>query len=791
MENKSTPAEPLNRSVSKLKPPSTITRSNSSSALSTALAVAAAAQSDPEPFTRILGNSTNGNKSKDNTLTLEMLEPLPAPTVAGRKRKAEESSLSQATERRPMTNRVMAGARMTSAVTSKPLQQPPKPARVTARAPLQTQPQQSARGTAARQTPSARATAARGPAAAAPAPRGSKPSAARPRPTPVVKSAARATASSNTSPAGTGGDAGTEATDIRTKFNLPQKKKRAAWDVKGRLQDMEELTNAMRQLQDKYTVKLSGMTTKLDAYTAQISELESAQQDLENAASDKDTERMEIIRKKKTIDRELNIVEGKHAEEIRSLQSKQAVEKKQVQSVLARLQQEQDTVRLELQRTSSQLEQQQQECTTLRSTISTQSSTCLAFESDNRALKLSIERTEDIVSRRGSSIEALQKQVSSSQTLAQELQQKISQEELARRKLHGIILDLKSTVRVFCRVRPATTTEGAALASIQYPDLEGKEILLADGLELGTNGQPTKLLPFTFDKIFQSSSTQKDIYEDFSSLIQASLNGSSTTIMAYGQSRSGKTYTMEGPLDTSEDTMGLIPRGMLQLFQTVKEMERRGWSHTMEVQCLEIHSENIYDLLSPEGIYVNKVQEVRHATGKTALTGLTSMSISSAGNIATLLRTAVKRRSVATEPLSDKDAQSHRIFMLRTTGTNTTTGESTNSTLTFVDLAGSEPLPDNPLAGSKESAALCQQGLKALIEVFGTVTNKDPQIPFRSSKLTSVLQPSFGNNGKMAMIVHISPARDHFEESIRSLRFATKVNSCVIGAAASKRVKGN
>ncbi|KAF9967368.1 Kinesin-like protein kifc1 [Mortierella alpina] len=743
MENKSAPAEPLNRSVSKLKPPSTITRSNSSSALSTALAVAAAAQNDPEPFTRILGNSINGNKNKDNTLTLEMLEPLPAQTVAGRKRKAEESIQSQAAERRPLTNRVMASARMTSAC--KPAQQPPKPARATARAPLQTQPQQTARDTAARQTPSARVTAARGPPAAASAPRGSKPSTVRPRPTPVVKSAARATTSSNTAPAGTGGDTGTEATDIRTKFNLPQKKKRAAWDVKGRLQDMEELTNAMRQLQDKYTVKLSGMTTKLDAYTAQILELESAQQDLENAATDKDTERMEIIRKKKTIDRELNIVEGKHAEEIRSLQSKQAVEKKQVQSVLAKLQQEQDTVRLELQQTSSQLEQQQQECTTLRSTILTQSSICLAFESDNRALKLSIERTEDIVSRRGSSIEALQKQVSSSQTLAQELQQKISEEELARRKLHGIILDLKSTVRVFCRVRPATTAEAAAMASIQYPDLEGKEILLANGLDLEANGQPRKLLPFTFDKIFQSSSTQKDIYEDFSGLIQASLNGSSTTILAYGQSRSGKTYTMEGPLDTSEDTMGLIPRGMLQLLQSVKEMEPRGWSHTIEVQCLEIHSENIYDLLSPEGTHTNKVQEVRHATGKTALTGLTSVSISSAGSIATVLRTAAKRRSVATEPSSDKDSQT----------------------------------------GSKESAALCQQGLKALIEVFGTITNKDPQIPFRSSK------PSFGNNSKMAMIVHISPARDHFEESIRSLRFATKVNSCVIGAAASKRVKGN
>ena len=198
-----------------------------------------------------------------------MLEPLPAQTVAGRKRKAEDDSQSQASERQPLTRRVLAGARKAIVVSSKP-QQPLKPARATPRAPLQTQTQQITVGTTARQTPGTRGAAAPGRPSTAPAGRVSRPSAAvRPPALQAVKSAARATTSSNTHPAGTGKDAGADALDIRTKFNLPQKKKRAAWDVKGRLQDMEELTNAMRQLQDKYTVKLSGMTNKLEAYTAQ------------------------------------------------------------------------------------------------------------------------------------------------------------------------------------------------------------------------------------------------------------------------------------------------------------------------------------------------------------------------------------------------------------------------------------------------------------------------------------------------------------------------------------------
>ncbi|KAG0201229.1 kinesin-like nuclear fusion protein [Mortierella sp. GBA30] len=693
MENKSAPPTELNRSVSKLKPPSTITRSNSSSALSTALALAAAAQKDPEPFVnnRILNNSTNGTaKEKDNTLTLEMLEPLPAKTTTGTKRKIEEDHGIKQTARRPLATRPVAGAGRPVAAASKPVQRA-RPVRATTRAPIQTQ-------ASSMFTAGSKAAATRGIVPARPS---------------NVAATARG------------------------------KKKRPIWDLKGRLQDMEELTKAMQLLQDKYTIKLGAMTSKLDSYAAQVSELESGVQDLENETANKDAEKMEILRKTRSIERERLIIEGKHVEEIRALELQQSVEKNQVQDTLSKLQREQDTVRLELERISAHLEQQSQENATLQSTISTQSSSCLAFESDNRALKLSIERTEDIVSRRGSSIETLEKQLHSSQARAQELQQKIDEEELARRRLYDIILDLKSTVRVFCRVRP-TGSSDAAVMSIQYPDLEGKEILLSQGEDSPIAGdKPRKMLPFMFDRIFQPDANQADVFGELSRLVQSTLEGCNVTVLAYGQTGSGKTYTMEGPLDAAVESIGLIPRTMLQLYQSTRELDAKGWSFTLNSQYLEVHNEAIYDLLAPEKADTTMAHEIRHCAGGSILiNGLTTVAITSAERIASVLKTASHRRYTASLQSADRDSQSHRVFILKITGSNPGTGESTNSTLSFVDLAGSECLADCQEHSSEESPTL-HQGLKSLRDVFVALTNKDPHAPYRSSKVTRILCSEF------------------------------------------------
>ncbi|KAK7252230.1 hypothetical protein RIF29_36041 [Crotalaria pallida] len=360
--------------------------------------------------------------------------------------------------------------------------------------------------------------------------------------------------------------------------------------------------------------------------------------------------------------------------------------------------------------------------------------------------------------------------------------------EKLRKKLHNTILELKGNIRVFCRVRPLLPEDSTGSDMVvSYPT---SAEALGRGIELVQNGQK---YPFTFDKVFDHETSQQDVFVEISQLVQSALDGYKVCIFAYGQTGSGKTYTMMGRPD-APDLKGLIPRSLEQIFQISQSLKDQGWKYKMQASILEIYNESIKDLLSSnrssgmdqvraDNSVPGKQYTIKHdANGNTHVSDLTIVDVCSVNEISSLLQQAAQSRSVGRTQMNEQSSRSHFVFTLRICGINENTEQQVQGVLNLIDLAGSERLSRSGATGDrlKETQAI-NKSLSSLTDVIFALAKKEEHVPFRNSKLTYLLQPCLGGDSKTLMFVNISPDQSSTGESLCSLRFAARVNSCEIG----------
>ena len=228
---------------------------------------------------------------------------------------------------------------------------------------------------------------------------------------------------------------------------------------------------------------------------------------------------------------------------------------------------------------------------------------------------------------------------------------------------------------------------------------------------------------------------------------------------------------------SSED--GMIPCAVKQIYETASNLKEKGWTYNMTGQFIEIYNENIGDLLGRPDDLEKRKHEIRHDQGKTIITDITTVELDTPDRVYSILRKASSNRSVAATQANERSSRSHSVFILKLKGFNAGTGENSEGTLNLIDLAGSERLNSSQVTGDrlKETQAI-NKSLSALGDVISALGNgkEGGHIPYRNSKLTYLLQNSLGGNAKTLMFVNISPMQQHVNESLCSLRFATKVN---------------
>ena len=315
------------------------------------------------------------------------------------------------------------------------------------------------------------------------------------------------------------------------------------------------------------------------------------------------------------------------------------------------------------------------------------------------------------------------------------------------KRLRNDLLDIKGSIRVFCRLKPSEQNN-----KIEFDETN---------IKIDNKN-------FIVNRIFDQKTKQSDVFDEMNLYIKSILDGYKVCVFAYGQTGSGKTYTMEG----IEEDKGLIYRSISEIEKSAAELILDGFTIEYKVKYLEIYNETIKDLLSNEFVTI-----VHESTG-IKLKNCSEIDCKRLIDLESLIHRASLRRTTGETMCNQQSSRSHSVFILSVILSSGT--EKREGSLSLIDLAGSERLNESKAENErlKETQSI-NKSLSALGNVFNSLKRKDKHVPFRDSKLTHLMQEYLTGKSRTTMIVNINP--ENLNESICSLRFASKVGECELG----------
>ena len=285
---------------------------------------------------------------------------------------------------------------------------------------------------------------------------------------------------------------------------------------------------------------------------------------------------------------------------------------------------------------------------------------------------------------------------------------------------------------------------------------------------------------FAFDRVYDQGSRQEDVFRECTGeLVDAVFEGYNACVFAYGQTSSGKTFTMgSGSHLVSEDDVGLIPRVINEIFERCETVRREepleagggeeATQTTFRIRCqfLEIHNEEVKDLLDPSSAPTTSSRSAaskngsqgpsggiairENGSGQIVVAGAKEEEVGTREDLMRLLEMGSASRTTGDTRMNAHSSRSHAIFTIFLDqdrgGPQRDAGEGRLSAkFHLVDLAGSERQKKTGATGKrfKESVTI-NRGLLALGNVISALSKKQAHkhVPYRESKLTRMLQDS-------------------------------------------------
>ena len=383
-------------------------------------------------------------------------------------------------------------------------------------------------------------------------------------------------------------------------------------------------------------------------------------------------------------------------------------------------------------------------------------------------------------------LKELKEELTKEQELNTKLNENLEKERTLRRKIHNRYMYLRGNMRIMCRLRPFLPNE------IKNKKSQMETILLNKDMVLINEGNKNPKM-FEFDYVFDEHSTQEDIYEEVSLLIQSMIHGNNICIMSYGQTCTGKTYTIQG----KNNNKGIASRAVKELFEIIDNLIKKnnslqknknyfenGYSPSQgrapyfikskfTMTIIEIYNEQIFNLLEDS---TPKLTIYEDSQGNLIIPDLSPINISNFDEANKLFILAEKFRHTSSTEFNERSSRSHCIFTFNIKLTDSDNNV-TRSTLHVIDLAGSERITksQNTNEKIKKEALSINLSLHSLSNVLSSIANRSNHIPYRDSKLTHFLKDSLNESYNIMLLLHISPNVKDLSETVSTLQFGERI----------------
>ena len=326
----------------------------------------------------------------------------------------------------------------------------------------------------------------------------------------------------------------------------------------------------------------------------------------------------------------------------------------------------------------------------------------------------------------------------------------------------------KHKIKVIARFRPLIKREKRAHAQSVWIINEEMACVKADknaAKKMSKRASTVAPTPFVFDQVHDESSSTVQVYDSsVKKIVDNFCNGYNGTILAYGQTASGKTYTMSGA-----ENDGIINMAIQQVFDYINNFKNRRF--LVRVSFMEIYKEVFRDLLtgaSPDTLYTDDNDNVM-------VRDMSELDIQDIDSLQKALNDGANRRKTGRTDMNEHSSRSHTIFRIILESVDDTE-QILISHLNLVDLAGSERISDTGASGvTLKEAASINKSLTTLTLVINQITENSTFVNYRDSKLTHLLKSSLGGNAQTCMLICCTPA--DYTQTLQTLQFGSRAKT--------------